>query len=49
MGRALARQLIAEGCDVITFEILDDNLAESRRRCEREASQGRIISTHTAK
>ena len=46
MGRALARQLIAEGCDVATCDILDDNLAETERLCEREASQGRVISTH---
>ena len=46
MGRALARQLIAEGCDVATCDILDDNLAETRRLCEQEASQGRIITTH---
>ncbi len=46
MGRALARQLIAEGCDVATCDILEDNLAETRRLCEREASQGRLVSTH---
>ena len=46
MGRALARQLIAEGCDVATCDILDDNLAETKRLCEQEASQGRIITTH---
>ena len=46
MGRALARQLIAEGCDVATCDILDDNLAETKRLCEQEAPQGRVISTH---
>lgn len=46
MGRALARQLIAAGCDVATCDILDDNLAQTRRLCEQEASQGRVISTH---
>ncbi len=46
MGRALARQLIAEGCDVATCDVLEDNLAETKRLCEQEASQGRIISTH---
>ena len=30
MGRALARQLVAEGCDVATCDVLDDNLAETR-------------------
>ena len=46
MGRALARQLIAEGCDIATCDILDDNLAETKRLCEQEASQGRVITTH---
>ena len=46
MGRALARQLVAEGCDVATCDVLEDNLAETRRLCEQEASQGRVISTH---
>ena len=46
MGRALARQLIAEGCDVATCDVLDDNLAETKRLCEQEAPQGRVITTH---
>ena len=46
MGRALARQLIAEGCDVATCDVLEDNLAETKRLCEQEASQGRVISIH---
>ena len=46
MGRALCRQLVAEGCDVATCDVLDDNLAETKRLCEQEATQGRIISTH---
>lgn len=46
MGRALARQLVAEGCDVATCDVLDDNLAETRALCEQEAPQGRVISTH---
>lgn len=45
MGRALARQLVAEGCDVAMCDILEDNLVETRRLCETEASQGRVIST----
>ena len=40
MGRALARQLIAEGCDVAACDVLDDNLAETKALCEQEASQG---------
>ena len=46
MGRALARQLIAEGCNIATCDILEDNLAETKRLCEREAAQGCVISTH---
>ena len=40
MGRALARQLVAEGCDVAMCDIIEENLAETRRLCESEASQG---------
>ena len=46
MGRALARQLVAEGCDVATCDVLEDNLAETKRLCEQDASQGRVVSTH---
>ena len=46
MGRALCRQLVAEGCDVATCDVLEDNLAETGRLCERDASQGRVVSTH---
>ena len=46
MGRALARQLVAEGCSIATCDILEDNLAETRRLCEREAAQGCVVSAH---
>ena len=46
MGRALARALVAEGCDVATCDVLMDNLAETKRLCEQEASQGRVVSVH---
>ena len=46
MGRALARQLVAEGCDVAACDVLEDNLAQTRQLCEQEASQGRIVSIH---
>ena len=46
IGRALARQLVAEGCSVATCDILEDNLAETRRLCEQEAAQGCTVSTH---
>lgn len=46
MGRALARQLIAEGCDVAMCDVLADNLAETKQLCEADAPQGRIATTH---
>jgi NAD(P)-dependent dehydrogenase (short-subunit alcohol dehydrogenase family) len=46
MGRALARQLVAEGCDVAMCDVIDENLAETRRLCEQEAPQGIAVSTH---
>ena len=46
IGRALARQLAAEGCSVAACDILEDNLAQTRRLCEGEAAQGCAISTH---
>ncbi|MDE0052644.1 MAG: SDR family NAD(P)-dependent oxidoreductase [Gammaproteobacteria bacterium] len=46
IGRALARQLVAEGCSVATCDILEDNLAETRHLCESEAVQGCTVSTH---
>ena len=45
MGRALARALVAEGCHVATCDVIDENLAETRRLCEAEAPQGVKIST----
>ena len=44
MGRALARQLIAEGCDIATCDVLGDNLEETKQLCEKDAPQGRIIT-----
>lgn len=46
IGRALARALVAEGCDVAMCDVLMDNLAETKRLCEAEASQGRRVSMH---
>ena len=46
MGRALARQLVAEGCDVATCDVLMDNLAETKRFCDEDAPQGRLVTVH---
>ena len=37
MGRALARQLVAEGCDVAMCDVSAANMAESITLCEAEA------------
>ena len=33
MGRELVRQLLADGCDVATCDVMEDNLAETRGIC----------------
>ncbi len=48
MGRALARQLVAEGCDVAMCDISADNMAETARLCTAEAPQGVRVSTFVA-
>lgn len=45
MGRELARQLIAEGCDVAICDVIAENMNKTRELCESEAAQGRVIST----
>ena len=40
MGRELARQLIAQGCDVAMCDVSNDALAESLALCQSEAPQG---------
>src|SRR5215470_13067813 len=46
MGRALAEQLAAEGCHVAMCDVLADNVAETRTRCEAGAPSGVRITTH---
>ena len=46
MGRELARQLIAEGCDVAMCDVSAENMAETVALCEAEATQGRIVTAH---
>lgn len=49
MGRELARQLVAEGCNVAMCDISADALAETRRLCEVEnLPQGLRVTTHIA-
>jgi NAD(P)-dependent dehydrogenase (short-subunit alcohol dehydrogenase family) len=49
MGRELARQLVAEGCNVAMCDVSAENLAETRRLCEVEKlPQGLRVTTHIA-
>jgi NAD(P)-dependent dehydrogenase (short-subunit alcohol dehydrogenase family) len=49
MGRELARQLVAEGCNVAMCDVSADAMAETRRLCEVEKlPQGLRITTHIA-
>jgi NAD(P)-dependent dehydrogenase (short-subunit alcohol dehydrogenase family) len=46
MGRALARQLVAEGCHVATCDIIEENLAQTLAICREEAPQGVKVMVH---
>jgi NAD(P)-dependent dehydrogenase (short-subunit alcohol dehydrogenase family) len=49
MGRELARQLVAEGCNVAMCDISSSAMAETKRLCEVEKlPQGLRITTHVA-
>ena len=49
MGRELARQLVAEGCNVAMCDVSADAMAETKRLCETEKPpQGLRITTHVA-
>jgi NAD(P)-dependent dehydrogenase (short-subunit alcohol dehydrogenase family) len=49
MGRELARQLVAEGCNVAMCDVSADAMAETKRICEVERlPQGLRITTHVA-
>src|ERR1700759_3272241 len=49
MGRELARQLVAEGCNVAMCDISASAMAETRRLCEVEKlPQGLRLTTHIA-
>ena len=49
MGRELARQLVAEGCNVAMCDISAEAMAETKRLCEVEKlPQGLRITTHIA-
>jgi NAD(P)-dependent dehydrogenase (short-subunit alcohol dehydrogenase family) len=49
MGRELARQLVAEGCNVAMCDVSAENMAETKRLCEVEKlPQGLRITTYVA-
>jgi NAD(P)-dependent dehydrogenase (short-subunit alcohol dehydrogenase family) len=49
MGRELARQLVAEGCNVAMCDVSAEAMAETRRLCEVEGlPQGLRVTTHIA-
>src|SRR4051794_36308377 len=49
MGRELARQLVAEGCNVAMCDISAEAMAETKRLCEAsKLPQGLRITTHVA-
>jgi NAD(P)-dependent dehydrogenase (short-subunit alcohol dehydrogenase family) len=49
MGRELARQLVAEGCNVAMCDVSAENMAETKKICEAgKLPQGLRITTHIA-
>src|SRR5204863_9936513 len=49
MGRELARQLVAEGCNVAMCDVSAEAMAQTRRLCETEKlPQGLRVTTHVA-
>ena len=46
MGRELAKQLVAEGCDVAMCDVVAENMAETARQCQAIAPQGVTVTTH---
>src|SRR6185295_14705769 len=48
MGRELALQLVAEGCNVAMCDVSAPNMAETKRRCVEQAPQGTRVATYVA-
>ena len=46
MGRELALQLVALGCDVAMCDVAAENLAETLEKCKQQAPQGIRVTTH---
>jgi hypothetical protein len=48
MGRELALQLVAEGCNVAMCDVSATNMAETKKRCVEQAPQGTRVATYVA-
>ena len=48
MGRELALQLVAMGCDVAMCDVFPEGMAETKRRCLAQARQGTRVATFPA-
>jgi len=48
MGRELARQLVAEGCNVAMCDVSAANMAETQRLALQNSPQGARVTTHVA-
>ncbi|HEY5107085.1 MAG TPA: SDR family NAD(P)-dependent oxidoreductase [Caulobacteraceae bacterium] len=48
MGRELARQLVAEGCNVAMCDVSAKSMAQTKALCEADAPQGTRVTTHVA-
>src|SRR5712692_9792371 len=48
MGRELARQLVAEGCNVAMCDVSAKNMATTKALCEEDSPQGTKVTTHIA-
>jgi NAD(P)-dependent dehydrogenase (short-subunit alcohol dehydrogenase family) len=48
MGRELALQLVAEGCNVAMCDVSADNMAETKQRCQAQAPQGTRVAIFVA-
>src|SRR5262245_45294514 len=49
MGRELAKQLVAEGCNVAMCDVSAENMAETKRLCETDGGPQAVrVTTHVA-
>ena len=48
MGRELALQLVAMGCDVAICDVFPETMAETKRLCLSQARQGTRVATFLA-